>query len=82
MHFFGMLREKYQLGDINNILGGSYMCQHVAKRRMKEINIEYPQNTVEGRIAAAYAMVENSPMSIHVHKKIEQMTGVRYKPLS
>lgn len=39
------------------------MCQHVAKRRIKEINIEYPQNTVEGRIAAAYAMIENSPIS-------------------
>ena len=57
------------------------MCQHVQKKRIKEINIEYPQNTVEGRIAAAYAAIESSPISAHVHRKIEEMTGIEYRPL-
>ena len=58
------------------------MCQHVAKKRIKDINIEYPQSTVEGRIAAAYATIEDSPMSRHVHAKIGEMVGIEYTPLS
>ena len=72
----------YQLGSIHQIMAGNYMCQHVQKKRIKDINIEYPQTTVEGRIAAAYATIEDSPISNHVHAKIAEMVGIEYTPLS